>query len=164
LLQIFVRRGRWRREATDYLAPLGHLYATAAFGLLGYGVFEMEKRQYVTSLQLYLLLDELLEADWQGVPTSRQEEAITGYSRKGEPGVSGQAGEHISGRRVGSRTRGTELKGGHWAAELGRTGGIQCTSLDMQHYDHYTPLDARSRRSSDRQYDRGLLALSFSTA
>lgn len=141
MLQIFVRRGRWRWEATDYLAPLGHLYATAAFGLLGYGVFEMEKRQYVTSLQLYLLLDELLEADWQGVPTSRQEEAITGHSRKGKPGVPSQAGEHISVRCGGWRSKGTVLEGGQRTTEQGWTGGIQCTSLDMQHYDHHLPLD-----------------------
>ena len=56
----------------------------------------------------------------QGVPTSRQEEAINGNSRKGEPGIPGKTCDHINGNGDG----------------LGR-GRIGCTSFgsDMQHYD-----------------------------
>ena len=37
-----------RSSGVDGSAPTGHLVATAAFGLFGYGMFEVEKRQYVS--------------------------------------------------------------------------------------------------------------------
>ncbi|RXK41073.1 hypothetical protein M231_01704 [Tremella mesenterica] len=58
-------------------APMGHLYATAAFGLVGWGAFELEKRQR-----------ELLAERKADLKVIRDREMLEYQSRKATAGVS----------------------------------------------------------------------------